>query len=622
MISLPEIDRIFDLCLSNTVDAAFLGTVNSIIHLKDIDGNSLLDASIQNKCMHSIEQLLHFDFMPDDDDKTKVLSEAVRTEDPHIVKMILDKIKSTDPDLYGSAFWFACVNGNIEIVRLIFARCPSIHLNGPLQMACINGHAEVARALINAGADAHLVARGSFLSEVLNPWNSHQQTTIDLKPVIDSLIQEKCFIDTQNPKLWEYMGWCGVVSLVDHAISLCTGTGGVGAVNIIACILSALQGACQGGRMTMIKHLLAVCAERRYDVNYSGLIKVGMRACRKEVVDYLLDRYDGDVNIVIVGAGAAAWTGDDILLFYAVLCGSGKLVKHVLDRGQCNVNTVIDASIAPGMNPATALSRAADPSIVKMLLDAKADVNPAGCDTVLKTACEMFKPDAVKALIDAGAAVNGTDIGMPPLYSVLTARCTDNQVDDKIAVLTHLLDAGAKTADVYAGFSALHLCVRAESFTNNLATVKALLGCQPSLLECTDNDGFTPLMTAVNADRKDIDIVKALIDAGADVNARNTKTSVLFLLFTAGMLSFALVANKPKRDILRLLLDAGADPRVPGEDGMTLIMQVKKDIMGNDHACNMLIGDIIKYCPTLATDTDVDAAAGGEPLSKRCKTHE
>lgn len=68
------------------------------------------------------------------------------------------------------------------------------------------------------------------------------------------------------------------------------------------------------------------------------------------------------------------------------------------------------------------------------------------------------------------------------------------------------------------GCTALHLAVKAGS----LKTVKILLGCLlPSTLEQKDFNQNTPLHVACMHNRRDV--LKFLLDEGADVTARNNR---------------------------------------------------------------------------------------------------
>ena len=82
-----------------------------------------------------------------------------------------------------------------------------------------------------------------------------------------------------------------------------------------------------------------------------------------------------------------------------------------------------------------------------------------------------------------------------------------------------LLSKGSDVTSVDAnGCTSLHLAAKAGS----LKTVKVLLGCLlPSTLERKDTRDNTPLHVACKHNR--LDVLKFLLDKGADVTARNNR---------------------------------------------------------------------------------------------------
>ena len=88
-------------------------------------------------------------------------------------------------------------------------------------------------------------------------------------------------------------------------------------------------------------------------------------------------------------------------------------------------------------------------------------------------------------------------------------------------------------------------------------------------------DGSTPLHWAVY--EGDVDEVRRLIEAGADVSAENRY----------GATAMGLAAEVADTEILRLLLDAGADVDSPNPEGQTALMAVART--GNVEAARLLI---------------------------------
>lgn len=88
-------------------------------------------------------------------------------------------------------------------------------------------------------------------------------------------------------------------------------------------------------------------------------------------------------------------------------------------------------------------------------------------------------------------------------------------------------------------------------------------------------DGSTPLQWAVYD--QDVDRVKELIRAGADVNASNNY----------GANAMQLAAEVAHRELLKMLLDAGADVDSPNPEGQTALMLVART--GDIEAAGLLI---------------------------------
>jgi ankyrin repeat protein len=80
-----------------------------------------------------------------------------------------------------------------------------------------------------------------------------------------------------------------------------------------------------------------------------------------------------------------------------------------------------------------------------------------------------------------------------------------------------------------------------------------------------DKYGYSPLMVALNINNKDKDIIKLLLDNGADVNTiSNYGMTPLMVAFN--------INNKKDKDIIKLLLDNGADVNAQDYDGRTPLL--------------------------------------------------
>jgi ankyrin repeat protein len=227
-----------------------------------------------------------------------------------------------------------------------------------------------------------------------------------------------------------------------------------------------------------------------------------------------------------------------------------------------DVNCVVKLGWPHSSDACTALSRASDPDTIRFLLDAKADVNPEGCDTVLRGACEKLRPDAVKALLAAGADVNrvGSYEGaMSALHYAVYAQCTKDRVSDQIKVINMLLDAGADTRNCGGSKSVLEPGKLSQFSSYHLdAAFAAVLARDPGLVHCRDASGATPLLQVLRQ-HKDPALVKVLLDAKADVNAvdNDGNTALSQLAVEDDGITFGDRASM--RRVFQLLVAAGAD---------------------------------------------------------------
>jgi ankyrin repeat protein len=284
----------------------------------------------------------------------------------------------------------------------------------------------------------------------------------------------------------------------------------------------------------------------------------GFEDLKAEVLSSALRGGHREIAMVLIDDGAELKATPESLtmLMAAAEGGCVDLVTRSLDLGH-DVNAVVSANSEVD----TALSLASNPDVVRVLLDAKADVS---LGPSLKTACAKSNPSSVKMLLDAGANADHTTKSWgTPLCSVLSAPKAAVSFDDEISVINLLLDAGARTRNIDPnGDSALHVWARATwSRPESIAVAKVLLERDPGLLDCRGAGGETPLMAAMKSKRR-MHELEFLVEAGADVNAKDASGNSVLAISLMYNGSQAVFMREYRKFLAtqQLLLAAGADP--------------------------------------------------------------
>lgn len=280
--------------------------------------------------------------------------------------------------------------------------------------------------------------------------------------------------------------------------------------------------------------------------------------------------YEDDAEAVdlLLKAGAKAATADqygETPLTLACANGNSGIAGKLLEAGA-------DANAARwnGETPLMLAARAGNPEVLRLLIGHGAKVDSVearkGQDALMWAAAEGHA-EAVDVLLKAGAKPNTTSkAGFSPL--IFAAQ------DGDVKTVTNLLAAGADME--YAappGMTALLVAMGARK----LKVAQLLLAKGGADLAAKDRNGNTLLHSA--AQLGDLDMAKALIAKGADVNARTTRPQ-------GGrgggggnrggpageQTPLMLAARGNHADVMHALMEAGADPKLKAQDGTTLLM--------------------------------------------------
>ncbi len=240
-------------------------------------------------------------------------------------------------------------------------------------------------------------------------------------------------------------------------------------------------------------------------------------------------------------------------LMYAATVGSAECIRLLLDAG-ADPNAANKAGATPLMWCAGDIAK------VKLLLARGAGVNAvsaAGRTPLHVAAYHDGSDDVARLLIAKGADVNARDKAG---ISVLELAAQNNNLG--VARLLLERKAAINTADVL-GFTPLHLAAGSSSQSGELVRLLLAHGAAVNArnpdapIKVLNGDfrlgRFTPLHMAVTAN---FEAVKALVDAGADVNALDIRKET--------PLSLAVGTDHANPKTIRLLLDHGArrDPAI------------------------------------------------------------
>ena len=226
-------------------------------------------------------------------------------------------------------------------------------------------------------------------------------------------------------------------------------------------------------------------------------------------------------------------------------------VRNWVARGLLSLLSVVSLAAVNDLRMVEAVKHH-DKEAMRALLKQRVDVNTPEPDgsTALHWAAQWDDSEAVDILIHAGARVNvATDYGITPLWIACKVGSA--------AMVETLLKAGASpNAARVTGETAL---MRA-ALTGNQDVVNALLA-RGADVNAAEAGGQTALMWAISA--KYLPVAQALMAHGANIRARSKPLGFTPLLFAA---------RQGDLDAVRLLLSAGADLNEAASDGSNVLL--------------------------------------------------
>ena len=479
---------------------------------------------------------------------------------------------SADPNITEDTYGYACLHIAVrqgcstEVVQAIIDHGADVNATNnenqtALQMACIYKHEGAINVLLNTNAD-------------LNITDTYGETCLH------TAVRQGCSIEV-------------VQAIIDHGAD-------VNATNKNN--KTALMKGCYNKHEGAINVLLNASADLNItDGTYGDtcLHKAVRQGCSTEVVQAIIDhgadvnatnknnktalmkacynKHEGAIN-VLLNASADLNIADmygETCLHKAVRQGcSTEVVQAIIDHG-----ADVNATNKENETPLTMACIGKHEGATNVLLNASADPNITDTygDTCLQEAVRhRCNTEVVQAIIDHGADVNTTN---KKNTTALMIACS-NSHEDAVHVLLNAT-ADPNITEGYYGDTCLHIAVRQEFSTEVLqiiidhgvdvkatnkknqtaltiacinkdaGAINVLLnaGADPNITD--DTYGCTCLHIAVDQECS-IDVVQAIIDHGADVNATNKKNETAL---TRGCI------NKHEGAI-HVLLNASANPNI------------------------------------------------------------
>jgi len=265
-------------------------------------------------------------------------------------------------------------------------------------------------------------------------------------------------------------------------------------------------------------------------------------------------------------------------LALAALNGSAGMIERLLEAG-----ADVNRSSPEGETPLMTAARTGNRSAMNVLLDYGAAVDAIEewrGQTALMWAVAQNQVEAVDVLLRAGADPNARSTGgfTPILFA---AR------EGYLGALDSLVRAGANVDDTVPrnGMSALVMSV----YNAHYDFAKGLLeaGANPDAVENgwsalhqviwtrRPNLGRNPPFPVPYGDLDAFDLVRALVDAGANLDIQQTKEprdGNRNVLNRVGSTPFLQAAKVADVEMMQLLADLGADPSITTEEGCTPLM--------------------------------------------------
>lgn len=502
----------------NCVILQHLLAENADVHARDNDGMTPLNIASSNGFLEAAEFLLEYGADVNTVDSRKLetpLMHAVVGSHETVVDMLLRRGASISMcNCYGSnALVYACSNGNDNIVRSLLAQGAFVndksYKTNPLFIAADRGHISVVKELLKSNANVNaLTSDDNVTSLYVAAKKGHLE-------VVEALIEYHADVD--------FIPNTGLM-------------------------FSPLMLAASGGHVPVMETLINVGgADVDLPMPISGFtaLHIAVMEGRGEAVKMLL-RCFAKLDATTTAAG-------DTPLILASRGGDVDIVDMLLLRGGDAFTQ--QANFEGNFPLLVAAQRGGDPVVVKLLLEAQADVNQVNIlnqTNALFHALKEHRLSVAAMLLNCGSTFHVGDFDGIPLFKC--AVHIDSHILVKLMLKSSTDDVNRLDAK---GESALYFAAKKGRYR----MVKLLLRYNADPNQIGHPDGTSPLLvSSFNCHRF---IVQALLNAQADVNqVQLNGENALHMVAKGPMIGRPI-------DVVQILLEHGCSVDQKREDGST-----------------------------------------------------
>eukprot|EP00833_Pecoramyces_ruminatium_P013124 jgi/Orpsp1_1/1187156/evm.model.d7180000055804.1 len=503
---------------------------------------------------------------------------ACKNSDKDRIKYLLDhgadinRKRERDP----KPLIIACSNQNIEVVKVLIEYGADINIKNynrdtPLMIACKKENLELVKILIEHHADVnsrnlgndtpYSLANSKNNKEILNyllEHGAHAHVNIISDEKAKKEFLNKCgygYFDDSILEIKKYMEEGVSVNVRDSSYYLGR---------------TPLTFSSETNNMTMVKFLIENGAEIDLD-NLEGNTPLHM-ACKRNqhnIINYLID-HGSNINI-------QNHDGDTPLMI-ACFEKNFETVQYLVEHGA-------DVNIKNNEGNNALYKACCDLKIIKYLVEHEIDINNRNKDneTALLRGCEFSSDEEVKYLIEHGADITAENRQGNTALNILCRK-------GHKAMIEYLINHGANINEKNKfGETPLMKACSHSGINNNLFNTNENIDTVMYIVEhggsinVKNNDGNTPLTLAfMNNNNLSVEY---LIKKGADVNVKfykcNHESDDIFrstdLYWGNTPLTYSIIGYG-KFDIIKLLIEHGADVNMRNSfDETPLMVACKED---------------------------------------------